>query len=419
MTQVNNTEIKEIYQDAVKKDSDFMKKLLKYMLQVVLEEERDEQISVKEYIRDEKQRKGSRNGYKKRTLNTRLGKLKLLKPQIREFPFHTNMFESYQRSEKALMLTIQQMVIDGVSTNKVKKIIGKLSSDLSFSKSTVSRLIKKLDLNIKAWRSQKLEENYAYLISDACYFYVRENSSVVKRPLLISIGVDITGYRKILGVDMKIDESEESWREHTLNLKERGLKTVDLSIPDNNKGLVKVLTEEFAGTAHQRCMVHFERNLLSYVPAKERKPLGRYIKAIYNCPNKEMALKIAKVISDKYRNTYPRLSKLLDENVEETLVFLSYPEHHQRKIRTTNLIEGTLNSLLKRRSRVVGIFPNKKSCIRYACCLLMEIDEEWQTNRRYMRMLKEDNAADFDEDLMIEITQLKRKSKIKKELVTL
>ncbi len=408
MTQVNNTEIKEIYQEAVEKDEDFMRELLTKVLQELLEIERDKQIGVKEYIRDKKQRKGLRNGYKNRELNTRLGKLKLLKPQIREFPFKTDMFENYQRSEKALISAIIQMVIDGVSTNRIKKITDKLSSDLSFSKSTVSRLIKELDPMIESWRSQKLNENYSYIISDACYFYVRENSKVVKRPLLISVGVD-----------MKIDESEESWREHILSLKERGLKTVGLTISDKHKGLVKVLEEEFAGSPHQRCMVHFERNLLSKVPAKEKKLLSRYLKTIYNCPDKEMAFKIANLISDKYRERYPKVSKLLDENVEETLTFYSYLRHHHRKIRTTNLIEGTLNSMLKRRSKVVGIFPNRDSCIRYACSLLMEIDEEWQTNRRYVRMLKEDNAADFDEDLIIEITQLKQKSKIKKELVTL
>ena len=166
-------------------------------------------------------------------------------------------------------------------------------------------------------------------------------------------------------------------------------------------------------------MVHFERNLLSKVPAKERKLLSKYIKQIYNSPDKNMALKIAKIISDKYRNTYPRLSKLLDENVEETLTFYSYLENHHRKIRTTNLIEGTLNSMLKRRSRVVGIFPNKKSCIRYACSLLMEIDEEWQTNRRYMRMLKEDENLDDDKYFMKEINDIRNEIKKEKELVTL
>jgi len=254
--------------------------------------------------------------------------------------------------------------VGGVSTNKVKKVTDKLSSNLSFSKSTVSRLMKELDTVIESWRSQKLNENYTYLISDACYFYIRENKSVVKRPLLISVAVDMKNYRRILGVDIKIDESEESWREHMLNLKERGLKTVKLTTSDDNKGLVKILEEEFAGSPHQRCMVHFEKNLLSYVPAKEKKLLSRYLKTIYNCPDKEMALKIANLISDKYRNTYPKVSKLLDENVEETLTFYSYPKHHHRKIRTTNLVEGTLNSILKRRSKVVGIFPNRDSCIR-------------------------------------------------------
>ena len=210
MTQVNVTKLKEIYQEALEKDPDFMKKLSSYILQKVMEMERDEQIGVKEYIRDKKQRKGLRNGYKNRELNTRLGKLKLLKPQIREFPFKTDMFENYQRSEKALISAIIQMVIDGVSTNKVKKITDKLSSDLSFSKSTVSRLMKELDPMIESWRTEKLNENYSYIISDACYFYVRENKSVVKRPLLISVAVDMKNYRRILGVDIKIDESEES-----------------------------------------------------------------------------------------------------------------------------------------------------------------------------------------------------------------
>lgn len=236
---------------------------------------------------------------------------------------------------------------------------------------------------------------------------MRENSCFVKRPLLISVGVDTTGHRKILGVNLAIDESEESYKWHISSIKERGIKTTKLTISDDHKGLVRVLEEEFSNTPHQRCMVHFKRNLLSKVPYNERKLLSKYIKHIYNSSNKKMALKIANSISDKYRKSYLKVSELLDEHIEETLTFYQYPETHHRKIRTTNLIEGIINSLLKWRSKVVTIFPNKESLIRYACCLLMEIDEGWQINSRYMRMLKEDENLDDDKYFMREINDIR------------
>jgi transposase-like protein len=256
-------------------------------------------------------RKATRNGYKSRSLNTRVGNLKLEKPQIREFAFHTHLFENYQRSEKALLLAIQQMVIDGVSTDRVEKIVERLSPDLSFFKSTVSRLTQELDPQIKKWQEERLREHYVYLFSDAYYFYVRENNQVVKRPLLISVGIDANGYRKILGVDMALEESSSTWTEHFTDLKERGLKTVGLTISDAHKGLVKSQEEEFPETPHQRCMVHWERNLLFRVPAKERKELARYIKQIYTSPNKKMAFDIAQLIANKYQDKHLKSSPIL------------------------------------------------------------------------------------------------------------
>ena len=204
MTQINDKGFKGILQEAIEKDNDFMKDLLSFMLQQLLEHERDNQIGVDKYERDDNQREGSRNGYKERTLNTRLGKLNLKKPQIREFPFKTMIFDNYQRSEKALLSAIQQMVIDGVSTNKVKKIAKKLDKDMSFSKSTVSRITGELDPIIEKWRNQKLKENYVYIILDAIYLHIRENGEVIKRPVLISIGVDANGHRKVLGITIRI-----------------------------------------------------------------------------------------------------------------------------------------------------------------------------------------------------------------------
>ncbi len=416
MTQLNSTSLREIFQEALKEDKDFIKELLERLLQEFMEEERDEQVGVASYTRDKSVRKATRNGYKSRSLNTRVGNLKLEKPQIREFAFHTHLFENYQRSEKALLLAIQQMVIDGVSTNRVEKIVERLSPDLAFSKSTVSRLTMELDPLVEKWRKERLREHYVYLFSDACYFYVRENKQVVKRPLLMSVGIDATGHRKILGVDMALEESSSTWAEHFKSLKERGLKTVGLTISDAHKGLIKAQEEEFPGTPHQRCIVHGERNILGKVPARERKELARYLKQIYSSPNRKMAFDVAQLIATFYQNKYPRVSRFLEEELEGTLTFFDYPETHQRKIRTTNLIEGVLNKALKQRSKVVGIFPNQESCLRYACCILMEIDEDWQTGRRYMKMT-EDEDSDTDEDLMKEITKVKQEVNSKEELM--
>lgn len=419
MTQVNDKAFKEIMQEAIEEDGDFMKGLLKFMLQQVMEYERDNQTGVLKYERDEEKRKGSRNGYKDRSLNTRLGRMSLKKPQIREFPFHTRIFDNYQRSEKALIAAIQQMVIDGVSTNKVKKITEKLSKEMSFSKSTVSRLTKELDPMVEKWRTEKLNKHYVYLFSDALYFHIRENGQVVKRPLLISIGVDKDGQRKVLGLNIGYQEDEPTWRAHIKGLKERGIKMVELTTSDENKGLVRALEEEFPGIPHQRCMVHFERNMLSKVPAKERKALSKYLKQIYNAPDKEMALTIAEIISNKYRGKYLKVSKMLDEHLEETLTFYGYPAKHHRKIRTTNLIEW-LNKMIKKRSKVIGVFPNAESCIRYASCLLMEIDEDWQTGRKYISMddFEEDNDSDLEEDIMKEISRAKEESALHEVLVS-
>lgn len=412
MTQINDTELYEIIQEGLKKDEDFMKTIMETVLQRVLEQERDIQIGAESYERTV-ERSGTRNGYKKRRLKTRIGELELRKPQIREYPFKTDLFSNYQRSEKALIIAIQEMVKDGVSTQKIHKITGKLSEGLSYSKSTVSRLMQELDPMIQSWRERQLQAYYEYIESDAVYFYVRENGKVVNLPLLITAGIDKRGKRDILGADMSLNESEESWREHHRKIKARGVDKVGLTISDANKGLMTVFQEEYSGVPHQRCMVHFMRNLLSKVPRKERQVLADYVKQIFNSGNLSMALKIAEIISNEYRDKYPAVSRLLDEHVEEALAYYNFPRNHWRKIRTTNLIEGTLNTILKRRSKAVGIFPNRESCIRYACSLLMEISEDWETGRRYMVMEEQD--VQEDNKLLDEIKELKKE----KDLVAL
>ena len=321
MTQQNSKSIQEILQEALREDGDFLKEILRRVLQQVMEEERDRQVGVLSHERDNQKRKANRNGYKPRSFNTRVGNLLLAKPQIREFAFKTQLFENYQRSEKALLAAISQMVTDGVSTSRVQKIVGRLSPDLFFSKSTVSRIMQELDPQIKYWREGQLKDHYLYLFTDAVYFFLRENHQVVSRPLLITVGVDKNGHRKILGVDIAIQESYASYWDHFKALKERGLKRVDLTISDAHKGLIKAQQEIFPGTPHQRCICHFMRNNLSKVPYRERTKLAAYLKQIYASPNKPMAESIARLIAEEYQKTYPKVSRLLEASLESTLTY--------------------------------------------------------------------------------------------------
>jgi transposase-like protein len=417
MTQPNTNSIKSILQEALSKDGDFLKEVVRRIIQQLMEEERDQQVGVLSHQRDHTKRKANRNGYKPRSFHTRVGRLLLAKPQIREFAFQTQLFENYQRSEKALLSTICQMIKYGVSTNRVKKIVGKLSPDLIYSKSTVSRITQELDPQIKRWQEEQLKDHYLYLFTDAVYFYVRVNHQVVSSPLFITVGVDPHGYRKVLGVDLAWEESYQSYKNHFNRLQERGLKKADLTISDDHKGLRRAQQEVFTNTPHQRCICHFMRNVLSHVPYKEKSSLADYLKQIFNSPTREMAATVAKMIAQKYQDSYPQVSQMLEEELELTLTYFNYPKHHRRKIRTTNLIEGVINKDLKQRSKVIGIFPNQESCLRYACMRLMEIDEEWQTGRRYMKITREDQDSEKEDVLLREIKQIKEGVKTREEMV--
>jgi len=309
------------------------------------------------------------------------------------------------------------MIKDGVSTNRVKKIVAELSPDLTYSKSTVSRIIQELDPQIKRWQEEQLKDHYLYLFTDAVYFYARVNHQVISCPILITAGVDKNGHRKILGVDLAFEESYQGYLNHFKKLQERGLKSVDLTISDDHKGLIKAQQELFPNTPHQRCIGHFMRNALSYVPYKEKKKLACYLKQIFHSPTRDMATALAQMIARKYQDSYSKVSRMLQEELEFTLTYLDYPDHHQRKIRTTNLIEGVINKDLKQRSKVVGIFPNQESCLRYVCLRLMEIDEQWQTGRRYMKIIKEDQDLEQHDPLLCEIIKMKEGVNTQEELV--
>jgi putative transposase len=363
----------------------FLKQIVERVLQEVLEAEMTEYIGAAPYERTEN-RKGQRNGYKPRTLRTRVGTLNLAVPQDRGGAFSTRLFARYQRNEKALVLALMQMYVEGVSTRKVKEITEELCGT-SFSKSLVSQLASGLDSELEAWRSRRLEaEAYPYLFVDARYEKVRVDGRVVNQGVLVVSAVRDDGMREILGVEVADTESEATYHELFRSLKRRGLKEVQLVVSDDHEGLKSAVCRHFQGAAHQRCQVHYQRNLLGMVSHIKRKELGADLRAIFAAPAREEALRIASSVANKWRGKgIEKVAEHLEEHIEECLSCLAFPESHRRRIRTTNSLER-LNQEIKRRTRVVRIFPNRESCLRLVTALAVEVSEEWVTGRRYLDM---------------------------------
>ncbi len=375
----------EMVQGTLLDDPGFLKEIVERVLQELLEAEMNEHIGAVPYERAET-RKGHRNGHKPRTLRTRVGTLNLLVPQDREGTFSTKLFSRYQRNEKALVLALMEMYVEGVSTRKVKEITEELCAT-SFSKSLVSSLAGGLDAELRAWRSRRLEAKaYPYLFVDARYEKVRVDHKVVGQGVLVASAVRDDGVREILAVEVADTESEATYQEMFRSLKERGLKGVELVVSDEHEGLKAAITRHFQGAAHQRCQVHYARNLLGMVGAAKRKELASDLKGIFAAPEREMALGLASSVAEKWRGKgREKVAEHIEEHVEECLSCLAFPESHRRRIRTTNGQER-FNQEIKRRTRVVRIFPNRESCLRLVTALAIEQSEEWVTGRRYLDM---------------------------------
>jgi putative transposase len=363
-------------------DPEFLRQIVERMLQHLLEAEITEHLGAAPYQRTES-RKGHRNGYKPRKLKSRVGTLELLVPQDREGIFSTSLFARYQRNEKALTLALMEMYLEGVSTRKVKEVTEELCGT-SFSKSTVSRLTTELDSELEEWRSRPLEaESYPYLFVDARYEKVRIGSRIVSEGVLVVCAVREDGFREILGVEVADVESEATYQELFRALKERGLKGVELVTSDEHKGLKSAIERHFRGASHQRCQFHYAKNLLGLVSFEKRKELGAGLRAVFSAPTRELALRAAEELADRWRGSHPKVAEHIEEHIEECLSCLAFPESHRRRIRTTNGLER-FNQEIKRRSRVVRIFPNREACSRLITALAVETSEEWLTGRRYL-----------------------------------
>jgi len=376
----------QLAQEILLEDANFLREIVERVLQEMLEAEMTEHIGAAPYERSAT-RIGHRNGYKPRTLRTRVGILNLLVPQDREGAFSTRLFSRYQRNEKALCLALMEMYVEGVSTRKVKEVTEELCGT-SFSKSLVSELAGSLDSELSAWRDRRVEaEAYPYVFVDARYEKVRADGRVVSQGVLIVSGIRDDGYRELLGVGVADTESEATYHELFRSLKRRGLSGVRLVVSDDHEGLKAAIARHFQGASHQRCQVHYARNLLGMVGHARRKELGADLRAIFAAPDRKQALTIAASIAEKWRKKKgnEKVAEHLEENIEECLSCLAFPESHRRRIRTTNGLER-LNQEIKRRSRVVRIFPNERSCLRLVTALAVEQSEEWITGRRYLDM---------------------------------
>ncbi len=362
----------------------FLREIVERVVQQLLEAEMTEHIGAAPYERSVT-RSGHRNGYKPRTLRTRVGTLNLLVPQDREGTFSTRLFSRYQRNEKALVLALMEMYVEGVSTRKVKEVTEELCGS-TFSKSLVSSLAGSLDSELQAWRNRRLEADaYPYLFVDARYEKVRVDGRVVSQGVLLVSGVRDDGFREILAVEVADTESEATYQELFRSLKSRGLSGVELVVSDDHKGLKAAIDRHFQGTSWQRCQVHYARNLLGMVGHARRKELAEGLRGVFAAPSAQVALRLACELAAHWRQSHPRVAEHLEEHIEECLSCLAFPESHRRRIRTTNSLER-LNQEIKRRSRVVRIFPNRASCLRLVSALAIEQSEEWLTGRRYLDM---------------------------------
>jgi putative transposase len=358
-------------------------KLLEEIFNQVLLAQSSEQLRAEPYERTE-ERTAYRNGYRNRELTTRVGTITLRVPRHRNGQFSTELFARYQRSEQALVLAMMEMVINGVSTRKVEQITEELCGK-KFSKSTVSALCKNLDPMVEAFRTRPLHCHYPFLMVDAIYVKVRENGRIQSRGLLIAIAVNEEGHREIIGFQLANSESESSWGELFSSLKDRGLKNVDLVTSDDHKGLVNAIRRHFQGTSWQRCQTHFSRNMLDHTPKALQPEVKEELRRLYESVDLESARKVRDQIIKTYESKAPKATALLDEAFDDITAVLALPLKYRKRLRTTNGVER-LNQEIRRRERVIRIFPNSASVIRLMGALLMEHDEKWQTGRKYFDM---------------------------------
>ncbi len=383
MTQpTHNTVINDTIELLQHNGFDAMAEAVTALMNTAMTIERNTYLQAAPYERSE-DRVSYANGFKDKFVKTRLGVLPLKIPQTRDGQFYPQSLERGQRSEKALLLAIAEMYVQGVATRKVKHIVEELCG-MEVSSTQVSRAAKQLDGVLQQWRNRQLE-SYPYLIVDARYEKVRHGGSVIDCAILIACGVTPDGRRDILGMSVSLSEAEVHWRDFLSSLNQRQLKGVKYIVSDAHEGLAAARKAVFPSVPWQRCQFHLQQNASKYVPKiAMRETVASDIRTLFTAPNKNEANRQLQDFIERYSNDAPALTKWAETNIPQGFTVFDLPKEHRKKMRTTNLVER-LNQEIKRRTKIARIFPNEESCERLISAILMETAEEWLTSpNRYL-----------------------------------
>jgi len=363
------------------KGNDGLRAFLREVIQQVMQAEAAEHLNAAPHERTD-DRKGYRNGSKPRRLATRVGELELDVPQVRGCePYSPSLFNKWQRSERALLVACGEMYFQGVSTRNVRQVLEAMC-DGEISAMTVSRVASELDQKLSEFRGRRLDHTaWPYLMIDARYEKVRVEGKVISQAVLVVVGFTSSGHREVLEWSVGDSESEQNWSEMFRRLKDRGLDGVKLVVSDAHCGIRAALKRHFQGAGWQRCRVHFKREMGRKVSYKRLKELMGDLAAVYASWERGECLRRGQEMAAKWRGHCPAVSRMLEEGLEDTLSVLGLAEHHRRKLASTNLLENIMKRL-KKRTRVVGVFPNRASCDRLIGSQLLELHEQWQTEQR-------------------------------------
>jgi putative transposase len=358
-----------------------MAQAMRILFNEAMKIERSQVLGAQPYQRT-RERRGWANGFKPKTVQTRVGALELAVPQTRGVDFYPSSLERGTRSERSLKLAVAEMYLQGVSTRKVTAVMEQLCGH-EVTSAQVSRAVAALDDELTKWRERPLGEIH-YLLLDARYEKVRVGGAVVSCSLLIAVGIGPDGRRTILGVSVSLSEAEVHWREFLASLQARGMHGVRLITSDDHSGLRAALQSRFTGVPWQRCQFHLAKNLFDHLPRNVSQPeASADLRAVFNAPSRSEAERLLGLMVSKYIPVSKKLATWLETNVPEGLTVFDFPAEHRRRLRTNNGLER-LNREIKRRTRVASIFPNEASLLRLATAVLMETDDEWQTEKRYL-----------------------------------
>jgi transposase-like protein len=360
-----------------------LRRVLETVLAIGMREEVSEHLGAGAHARSD-QRRGYRNGVKSRTLATRTGELTLSVPQVRgceQGPYHPSMFARWQRSERALLVACGEMYFQGVSTRNVQNVLQEMCG-LEISSMTVSRVAAELDEKLSSFRSRRLDHTgWEYLMLDARYEKVRVEQKVVSQGVLTVVGFTVDGKREVLDWRVCDSESEQTWGEVFRSLKDRGLRGIKAIVSDAHSGIRAAIARHFQGVPWQRCRVHYKREMGRKVSYKKLKELNRELSAVFAGADTAECLKRGEEMAQRWEKASPAVAAMLRDGLEDCLTAERFPEHHRKRLRSTNLLENMMKRL-KKRTRVVGVFPNRASCDRLIGSQLLELHEQWQTETK-------------------------------------